>query len=535
MDTITTSLTVLPLILFAVVMVTAVAENINIPYPLLLIVAGLIVGFIPHMPSWQPSPDLALTLFLPPILFAAARTTSWHDIKHNTGTILSLSFGLVIFTTLTVAAILYFLIPNMHFSTALVLGAIVSPTDIVAANSILSRMNINRKIIRTIRVESLFNDASGIVLYKTALLLVAGQSMHVGAVAHHIFLMGIGGIVVGLALAYFIGFIIKYFLTNSENDIAIIMSLILAYITFIFAEKLGVSGVLAVVAAGLYHKKTERCLRANTRLAAKTVWDMLIFFLNGLIFIAIGLQFPYYLKTVSSISTTDLIAFSTITIVSLLLLRFIWVIFNECLTYGFKRFLRRNTGHSFPWKKVVIVSWSGMRGLVALALAIAIPFTLPDDSPFPARDLIIFLTIITILFTLLMQGLTLPGLISYLKASKDQHDEFRIIRNTYQQLSKTVLNQLGTLLNHPQDSSEPAKDLITSHYANRLLGLHDEHTPDKEQQEHHQKAALLLARTLQYERDLLLKMRQRGEIGEEIYIKILHKLDHDEVSFSAYK
>ncbi|MCB1828161.1 MAG: sodium:proton antiporter, partial [Coxiellaceae bacterium] len=285
------ALEILPFILFIVVIVTSISERINVPYPLLLVIAGLVVGFIPGIPNWHPATDMILPLFLPPILFAAARLVSWQDIKNNFSTIGSLSIGLVVATAILVAAVLHFFIPQMSFSSALVLGAIISPTDTTAATAILSRMNIRQHIIRTVEVESLFNDAMGIVMYKAAVLFVYLGTINVADVGGETLLVGLGGIAVGFVFAYFTSLIVEQFFSNSENELPIIMSLILAYVAYMFADRVGVSGVLAVVAAGLYHRKTEQKIDANARLSETSVWSTLIFFLNGILFISIGMQF----------------------------------------------------------------------------------------------------------------------------------------------------------------------------------------------------------------------------------------------------
>lgn len=520
----------LPFILFMIVVVTAIAENINIPYPLLLVVAGLIVGFIPNMPSWHPSNDIVLALFLPPILFSAARLISWQDVKQNLSIIASLSVCLVLCSTLVIAWVLCSIIKDINFSTALILGAIIAPTDVIAANSILSKMNVPRHIIRTIKVESLFNDACGIVLYKTALLLALGGTLTVPAIGHHVLYIGLGGVAIGILFAYISGIIIKQFLTHSENHLPIIMSLILAYVCYWFAEKLGASGVLAVVAAGLYHKKTERAVSAGTRLAEKTIWDTLIFFLNGLIFMSLGTEFPAYLRNVGNLPISKLLLFSVVTIISLLILRLVWVAVTIAIDQYFWQKRTGKFSHQLiSWKKTLIVSWAGMRGLVSLALAVALPVLPSPDPHFPIRDLIIFLTIITILFTLLVQGLSLPPLIKQLAISKNHEDELKKIRDIYMQLTEKALHHINTTGIHPH--FESAKEIVETHYTNRLR-----HTLGPTDQPHnHRHAETFLSRMLQFERDLLLKMRQEGEISEEIYLKILLKLDRDEVSFSPYK
>jgi monovalent cation/hydrogen antiporter len=197
-----TTLASLPFILFMVVVVTAIAENIHVPYPLLLVITGLIVGFIPNMPTWHPQNDMVLALFLPPILFSGARLISWQDVKQNMTIVLSLSIFLVLASAIIIAWILHTLIPLFAFPAALVLGAIISPTDVIAANSILSKMNVPRSIMRTVKVESLFNDACSIVLFKAGLILVAGKMLKISDVGHQFFYIGGGGVLIGLFFAY---------------------------------------------------------------------------------------------------------------------------------------------------------------------------------------------------------------------------------------------------------------------------------------------------------------------------------------------
>lgn len=531
-----TTLEILAFILFIVVIVTAISERINIPYPLLLVITGLIVGFVPGIPSWHPPNDIVLALFLPPILFSAARLISVREIIAHLGTISWLSVVLVLVTTIAIALTLDFFIPAIPLSSAMVLGAIISPTDTTAACAILSNMNVRQHIIRTIEIESLFNDATGIVLYKTGVAFVALGSIKVADSALQTVWVGLGGIAVGLIVAFAARFIIEKFLTHSENKLPIIMSLILAYVAYLLADRLGLSSVLAVVAAGLYHRNTEIAIEASTRLSEKTVWDTLIFFLNGLIFITIGIQFPSFLKRVSYIPTEDLVAFSIITIVVVLLLRMVWV---ATTAYGVRLFAylrgKPPTEERFSYKKIIIVSWSGMRGLVSLALAIAIPITLPNGDSFPFRDLIIFLTIIVILFTLLAQGLSLPFIIKLLGASKDDRLLRKQTEEIYQQLTKKAIERVKRVTEQEQSSSPAARKLVEHYYENRLLEFSVKYETDVESHEIRHEAEILLAKILEYERNVINKLRKQGEISEEIYIKILTKLDRDEVGFASYK
>jgi len=528
------ALDILPFILFMVVIVTSISEKINVPYPLLLVITGLVLGFIPGIPNWHPPNDLVLPLFLPPILFAAARLIAWQDIRNNFDTIGSLSIALVLITTLGIAWVLCAFIPAMTFGTALVLGAIISPTDVVAANAILTRMNIRQNIIRTVEVESLFNDAVSIVLYKAAVLFVFMGNLDITDIGGRTLLVGVGGIVVGLVFAYFTRLIVELFLTKSKNELPIIMSLILAYVAYMFADRVGVSGVLAVVTAGLYHKKTERKIEARTRLSEKTVWDTLIFFLNGILFISIGVQFPTYLKKVSYLPTFDLILFSFITILALLLLRLAWVSLTTYIPYLFTQ-RKGSEKPSFPYKKVLIVSWSGMRGLVSLALATALPEMLSTTEVFPFRNLIVFLTLMTILFTLIVQGLTLPLLIKSLGAGKDDRKELRKITDIYRKLTKKAIDNMHSMIDLDNKYSPAAKKLVGNYYANRLIQFTATYETNMDVHEVGNEAESLLAKILQYERDELLKMLKKEKISDEIYIRILRKLDRDQVGFASYR
>jgi CPA1 family monovalent cation:H+ antiporter len=531
-----TAFEIIPFILFLVVIGTAIAEKINVPYPLILVVAGLLVGFVPGIPNWHPPSNLVLPLFLPPILFAAARLISWEDIKKNLSQIASLSILLVIATTIAVAWILHSVIPAMPLGAAMVLGAIISPTDAIASTSILHRMNTQRYVIRGLEIESLFNDAVSIVLYNLAVLFVFMGSVNFTPISTHLFVVGLGGVAIGLMFAYFTGLIIREFLTESENELPIIMSLILAYVAYLFADRVGASGVLAVVAAGLFHKRTERAIKAHTRLSEKSVWDTFIFFLNGLIFIVIGLQFPNYLLKVHDIPWHQLLMFSGITIAVVIGLRFIWISITAYLTTLFARFKKHTkTKHPFSWREVIISSWSGMRGLVSLALAIALPVSISDTTPFPYRELIIFLTIITILFTLIIQGLTLPFLIKLLKAEKNNKSVRKKTTEIYRHLTKQAIAHIEQLDTDEHLCSAAAKKLVDNYYTNRLLKFKISYETNCDEHDVGQEAEMLLAKILDYERNLLHKMRAYGEISEEVYMRILTKIDRDEVGFASYK
>lgn len=530
------ALVIIPFILFLVVIFSAIAERINIPYPILLVIVGLVVGFIPGLPNWHPPGNIVLALFLPPILFASARLITWKDIKNNSLEISVLSLVLVIASSVGMAFILPKLAPMLAIAPAFVLGAIISPTDCISATSILNKLNAKQRLVRSLEIESLFNDAISITLYGAALYLVFTGTVEVGAVAKTLVPSALLGIAIGLVLSYFTGIIVDNFLRDCENELPIIMSLVLAYVAYLFAEEVGASGVLSVVAAGLFHTRTERKVRANTRLAEKASWDTYIFFLNGLIFIVIGLQFPVYLNLVKNIPVERLIIYSLASVGLLLMFRFILV----CLLAGLGKLLMKfgslsKNATAYTWRDILISTWSGMRGLVSLALAIALPLNITPDVAFPDRNLIIFLTIIVIMFTVVVQGLTLPFLINWLGVPKSSEIILQQSNETYRVLTEKAVRYIAHLKVENKLTSNIAKELIDNYYESRLLQFNLAGKANVDSAELGAEAEKWLVKILDYERAQLHYMLARNLISQEVYTRILHKIDRDEVGFALYQ
>lgn len=529
------ALVIVPFILFLVVICTAIAERINVPYPLLLVIAGLLVGFIPTLPNWHPPSEIVLPLFLPPILFAAARLVSWQDIKNNLLEISLLSCVLVVSSAIGIAFSLHTLAPIFSISAAFVLGAIISPTDSISATSILNKMNTKQRLVRSLEIESLFNDAVSITLYNIAVFFVFTGSVNSTAFTHTIIPSAIGGIAIGMLLSYFSSIIVNNFLKTSENELPIIMSLILAYISYLFAEHIGASGVLSVVAAGLFHTRTERMITARTRLAEQASWNTYIFFLNGVIFIIIGLQFPAYLQTVKDIPVTHLIYFSAITLFMVLIFRIAWIILLALLSHFFAKYsLIGKNATIYNWRDVIISSFSGMRGLVSLALAIALPLKISNTVNFPNRNLIIFLTIITILFTVVVQGLALPFIVKWLGVTKRAHLVLQETNHVYRLITERAIAHIALLEEKKKLTSSIAKKLVDNYYESRLLHFNLAQEAQINDYDLSLEAEIWLSKILHYERTLLHEMLQRNEISQEVYTRIIHKIDRDEVGFASY-
>ncbi|OGO95187.1 MAG: Na+/H+ antiporter [Coxiella sp. RIFCSPHIGHO2_12_FULL_42_15] len=529
------ALVIIPFILFLVVICTAIAERINVPYPLLLVIAGLLVGFVPTLPNWHPPSEIVLPLFLPPILFAAARLISWQDIRNNILEITLLAFVLVVTSAIGMAFSLHALAPIFSLSTAFVLGSIISPTDSISATSILNKMNTKQRLVRSLEIESLFNDAVSITLYNMAVFFVFTGSIRLTSFTHTLIPEAIGGIAIGLLLSFFTNIIVNNFLKNSENELPIIMSFILAYVAYLFAEHIGASGVLSVVAAGLFHTHTERIITARTRLAEQASWNTYIFFLNGVIFIVIGLQFPVYLQVVKNIPVTQLIYFSLLTIAIILAFRIIWVILLALLSHLFAKYeLIGKNATLYNWRDVIISSCSGMRGLVSLALAIALPLQISSTINFPNRNLIVFLTIIVILFTVVVQGLALPFIVKWLGVTKHAHLVLQETNRAYRLITERAIAHIELLEEEKKLTSTIAKKLVDNYYESRLLHFNLAQQAHVNAHDLSFEAEKWLSKILNYERILLHEMLQRGEISQEVYMRIIHKIDRDEVGFASY-
>jgi CPA1 family monovalent cation:H+ antiporter len=399
-----------------------VARRLNFPYPIALVIGGAALGFLPELPQFPFDPQLILVLVLPPILYQAALLTSWRDFRANIRPIGLLAVGLVIATTLAVGAALKFVVPEIPWAVAFVLGAIVSPPDAVAATAILTRLNVPRRVVTILEGESLVNDASGLVLYKFAVAAVMTGGFSLLDASVEFIGVAIGGVIVGVLLGRIFIFIHRYL---GDVFIEVLMTLAVPYITYILAETLHVSGVLAVVAAGLVRGRyAPEIVSAEMRIIARSVWNLLVFLLNSLVFILIGLQLSAILGRLTGYSAGDLFLYGTLVSAVAITVRFAWI---YPATY-----IPRLASASFRERdpapteqELFIMSWCGMRGIVSLAAALALPFALERGAPFPGRDLIIFLTFVVIAVTLVIQGLSLAPLIRVLRVGTDwsEHEE----------------------------------------------------------------------------------------------------------------
>jgi Na+/H+ antiporter len=362
------------LLLLFVVVFGYVARRLNTPYPIILVIAGLLLSFVPGIPRVSLNPDIVFFVVFPPLLFSAAWLTSWREFRYNLVSILFLAFGLVLFTVFGVAAFWRWL-PGFDWRSAFLLGAIVAPTDTIAANAIAKQMGLPKRVVDILEGESLVNDASGLLAVTFGIsMVVEGKTPTV----FHGILQLTYLIVVGIALGLIVGFIVDRIERHIDDaPIETILSILTPYVAYLAATSLNASGVLAVLACGFYlSRRSSQFFSANVRLRVSAFWEALTYTLNGLVFVLVGLQLPHVLAGIPGIPWRTLVFYGLLFSFFLILLRLIWMWPGAMVSY----FIRRNFLHQnerYPqWRGIFVAGWTGMRGVISLAAAIALPQTL---------------------------------------------------------------------------------------------------------------------------------------------------------------
>ncbi|WP_222167222.1 Na+/H+ antiporter [Edaphocola aurantiacus] len=390
---------------------SGMADKIKVPAPILLILLGIGIGFIPTMPEVALDPEIIMLLFLPPLLYDAAFNISFKEFRTHINTISTLAIGLVFMTTAAIAVAAHYLIPGMSWPLSFVLGAILSATDAVAAMGITKGLGLSHKTSTILEGESLVNDASSLVAYRFAVAAVTGVAFVWWKGLLNFFLVFGGGLAVGIIMGKLLALVLRYFRTN---DLVIIsLTLLMPFVTYLVAEHFEVSGVIAVVALGLgISRLSKGKFPEKLRRQSANFWDTNIFLLNGLIFILIGLQFPIVMKQMATEQVWWSILYAAIITIIAFAVRFARVLWQQVsLTKAFEGKRRLSEEALFDRPTSVIISWAGMRGIVSLAIALGLPVTLDNGQPFPMRSEIIFITIAVVLFSLLGQGLSLPWIV----------------------------------------------------------------------------------------------------------------------------
>lgn len=394
---------------------SGLAGKIKIPVPMLLLIAGIMIGFVPAMPEIEINPEIIMLLFLPPLLYDAAFNISFQQFKTNLNTIGTLAIGLVFLTTAGIAVIAYYLIPGMTWPLAFVLGSILSATDTVAAVGVTKGLGLSHRTMTILEGESLINDASALVAYRFAVAAVTGISFVTWKASLEFFVVLGGGFLIGWIIFKALSLTIGFF----RKDAVVVNSLILLmpFVTYLIAEHFEVSGVIAVVVLGLGMSRLSRNkFPDHVKEQSRNFWDIIIFLLNGLIFLLIGLEFPIILKKMPHIQVWTYAGYALVIVLVTLLIRMARVYLQQFnLQKAFQGKRKISEEALFDSKTSFIITWSGMRGIVSLAIALGIPVTLNSGESFPLRSEIIFLSIAVVLISLLGQGLTLPWIIKKLK------------------------------------------------------------------------------------------------------------------------
>ena len=529
-------------LLLVIAVLTTLARRFHTPYPIVLVIGGLILSLFPRLPHISLSPHLVFLVFLPPLVFSGAFNTSWRDFRYNLVSILLLAFGLVGFTVMGVSIATDWLLPGFDRRLGFALGAVISTTDTIAAMSIARRLGLPGSITDVLEGESLVNDASGLLALEFAVAMVVNgetPSLRMGLLHFHGLL--IGGILIGLLAAKLIHILQRRI---SDPPVEITVTLVAPYLAYLSAEALHTSGVLATVACGLYlGRKRSELFSTFARLDSSAVWNTLDFILNGVVFILIGLQLPFILSGIRGIGRGELIRDGVIFSVLVIALRLIWIYPGTWLAYWIRhRLLHQNVSRP-GMRSTFVVGWTGMRGVIALAAAISLPEYLNNGAPFPQRNVIIFLTFCVILVTLVLQGLTLPALIRKLgiqsKGGNAEEEQARrhMLRAALEYLEHLERLEHSEKIRKAAEAPEDAWVLedLTHHYQQRLalLGETEEHQPQLNSTGY-RRYRELAGRLRGVERSVLLRLRDENEINDEVLRDLERELDLQDARYLSH-
>lgn len=512
-------------LLAAIAVLAQLARILRVPYPVFLVLGGLAIGFVPGLPEVELAPEVVFLVFLPPLLQSAAFYASPRDLRAHMRPIGTLAIGLVLATVVAVAVAAHEVI-GLPWEAAFVLGAVVGPTDPVAAEAVFNRLGAPNRVATIVGGESLVNDGSALVIYKIAVAAVATGTFSLLEAGIDFVVQIAGGTALGLLLGRVL---VPAASRAGDRALNVTVGLLAPYVAYILGEELNVSGVLAVVALGLYfgwHSAT--LFSATARQQSYAFWEVLVFLLNSLLFILIGLQFPRIIEGLERYSTAELVGYAALISGVVIGLRLVW---QAVVPHGNEP-LNRLLGRSYtraPWRERALIGWSGMRGGVSLAAALALPLE-AGGAPFPGRDLILFLAFAVIFSTLILQGLTLPALI---RAFRFEGEDERARRAEYEarlRAARVALETLDRICSEervPARAQERMRELYESRierWSARLEDVDGDGGHDERSAAFREWRRELLAA----ERQTVIDLRNRGEITPEILRRIERDLDLEE-------
>ena len=514
----------LTIVLLVAVALLVLAQFTRVPYPILLVLGGLGLGGIPALQEVELEPDVVLVVFLPPLLYSAAYFTPLRELRRNIGAISLLAVGLVLATAVAVAVVAHEVV-GLGWAESFVLGAIVSPTDPVAGTAIARRLGIPNRIITIVEGESLINDGTALVAYKFAVAAVLTGSFSLIEASGDFVLSVIGGIAVGIGVGAVIAAVRRRI---DAPPVEVTIALFSGFFAYLPAEAIGVSGVLAAVTVGIYMGRLTSVLTSpTTRIQGHAVWEIVQFLLNSALFVLIGLQLPGILDGIGSLDQSEVFRNGALIAATVIVVRLLWVFPFTYLPRRLIPRLRRN-GSAPPWQQTLIVGWTGMRGAVSLAAALALPLVTDAGGEFPDRDLIIFCAFSVILATLLLQGLTLPPLIRLLGVDDVDETLDREEADARLRASEAALARLEELT---------GEDWVRDETAERVAGLYryrlrrfsarfgDGEGDGVDYESRSESYQRLTRELLQAQRMKLIEMRDSGQINDEVLRIIERELD----------
>jgi monovalent cation/hydrogen antiporter len=506
--------------LLGVAALLVLSPVVRIPYPIFLVLGGLAFGFLPGVPSFQLPPDVVLVAVLPPLVYSAAYYTSLRDLRSNARPLGFLAIGLVVTTTVAVAVVAHELVDHFSWGSAFVLGAVVSPTDPLAATSIAHRLGVPRRVIAIVEGEGLVNDGTALVLYKVAVTAVVAGTFSVLDASLRFVWSVVGGIAIGLVVGFAVAAVRKR-LDNPPLEVTI--ALMTGYFAFIPATAAGASGVLSVVAAGVYLGwHTPELTTVQTRLQGAGVWEISNYVINALLFVLLGLQFPHILDALNGNSATSLVGYALLVSGTVIVTRIVWVpVFTYVPRWLWRRV--RDRDPSPPFAAPLVISWAGLRGSVSLAAALAIPLTTKTGAPFAERDLIVFLTFCVIVATLVGQGLTLPVLIRVLGMEDDGLAE-RETSKARIKAAEAALVRLDELVEEEWVRDDTAERLRGAYRFRRdRFASRFDADSDGEIEARSLDYQRLRRELLEAERSAIVALRRDGIINDDV----MHRLERD--------
>ncbi len=512
-------------ILVAVAGLSALARRVSVPYPIVLVIAGALFGLIPGVPEVKLNPSVVLVIFLPPLVYAAAFFANLRDIRRNLRGITLASVGLVVATMCAVAVAAHALIHGLPWSVAFTLGAVVSPTDPLAGATIMRWLGAPTRIVSAAEGEGLFNDATALVAYRVAVAAVVGGTFSLGHATLQFVLDAAGGIAIGLLA----GFVIAEIRARiADAQISITISLLSGYAAFIPANTIGVSGVLAAVTCGIYMGvRGPRIIPPRTRLQGFFVWDILDYIINASLFVLVGLQLRTVVDGLSGTSAGTLARYALAISAVVILTRIIWFF---SIPYLIRLLDRRASQRArrITAQARFVLAWSGMRGAVSLAAALALPLRTDSGAPFPQRDLVIFITFAVIFATLIAQGLSLPVVIRRLHVTDDGSDAHEELRARFT-ATNAALARIDELANEDWTRDDTIERMRGAYeYRRRRLSARAGKIEDDGYEDRSLAYQQVVQAVLAAQRDALVGLRDEGVISNEVMNRVIQELDLEE-------